>query len=145
MVNNNWLWQTTNHPKASLPPITKEQENLFAKTTQKMADRQNLENSANQASIDSLEVLKKIEMNTAYLKDIVELLDTSNEHQKELSDMVHIILNIAKAPDKEEAQTRYRSVMQKIGDFATISSSALNVVKLSSLAATVLQFFLQSH
>lgn len=145
MVNNNWLWQTSNHPKASLPPITKEQENLFAKTTQKMADRQNLEDSANQASIDSLEVLKKIEMNTAYLKDIVELLDTSNEHQKELSDMVHSILNIAKAPDKEEAQTRYRSVMQKIGDFATISSSALNVVKLSSLAATVLQFFLQSH
>lgn len=145
MVNNNWLWQTSNHPKASLPPITKEQENLFAKTTQKMADRQNLEDSANQASIDSLEVLKKIEMNTAYLKDIVELLDTSNEHQKELSDMVHSILSIAKSPDKEEAQTRYRSVMQKIGDFATISSSALNVVKLSSLAATVLQFFLQSH
>lgn len=44
--------------------------------------------------------------------------------------MVQDILGIAKAPDKEEAQNRYRSVMKKIGDFSTITSSALNIVKL---------------
>ena len=104
-----------------------------------------LVNKANQATLDSLEVLKQIEMNTAYLKDIVELLDTNNEHQKELNEMVQSILSIAKAPDKEEAQSRYKSVMKKIGDFATISSSALNDVKLSSLASTVLRFFMQGH
>lgn len=104
-----------------------------------------LTNKANQATLDSLEVLKQIEMNTAYLKDIVDLLNVSNDNQKELNDMVQSILNIAKAPDKEEAQNRYRKVMQKIGDFSTITSSTLNIVKLSTLAATVLQFFMQSH
>ncbi|WP_242363572.1 hypothetical protein [Limosilactobacillus antri] len=104
-----------------------------------------LTNKANQAALDSLEVLKKIEMNTAYLKDIVDLLNVNNENQKELNDMVQSIIGIAKATDKEEAQSRYRSVMKKIGDFSTITSSALNIVKLSSLAATVLQFFMQSH
>ena len=112
---------------------------------QQMADRKALEDSAHQASIDSLEVLKRIEMNTAYLKDIVDLLNTSNEHQKELNEMIQSILNIAKSPDKSEAQSRYRSVMKKIGDFATVTSSALNIAKLSALAATVLQFFMQSH
>ena len=104
-----------------------------------------LVDKANKATIDSLEVLKKIEMNTSYLQDIVELLDTSNEHQKDLNEMVQSILAIAKAPDKDEAKSRYRSVMKKIGDFATVTSSTINVVKLSSLAMTVLQIFLQSH
>ena len=112
---------------------------------QQIADRKALEDNAHQASIDSLEVLKRIEMNTAYLKDIVDLLNTSNEHQKELNEMIQSILNIAKSPDKSEAQSRYRSVMKKIGDFATVTSSALNIAKLSALAATVLQFFMQSH
>ena len=112
---------------------------------QQMADRKALEDNAHQASIDSLEVLKRIEMNTAYLKDIVDMLNTSNEHQKELNEMIQSILNIAKSPDKSEAQSRYRSVMKKIGDFATVTSSALNIAKLSALAATVLQFFMQSH
>ena len=112
---------------------------------QQMADRKALEDNAHQASIDSLEVLKRIEMNTAYLKDIVDLLNTSNEHQKELNEMIQSILNIAKSPDKSEAQSRYRSVMKKIGDFATVTSTALNIAKLSALAATVLQFFMQSH
>ena len=112
---------------------------------QQMADRKALEDNAHQASIDSLEVLKRIEMNTAYIKDIVDMLNTSNEHQKELNEMIQSILNIAKSPDKSEAQSRYRSVMKKIGDFATVTSSALNIAKLSALAATVLQFFMQSH
>ena len=102
-------------------------------------------NKANKATLDSLEVLKQIEMNTEYLKDIVDLLSVNNENQKELSELVQSILNIAKAPDKEEAQSRYRSVMKHIGNFSTITTSTLNVVKLSSLAATILQFFMQSH
>ena len=83
-------------------------------------------------------------MNTEYLKNIVDLLSVSNDHQKELNIMAQDILGIAKAPDKEEAQNRYRSVMKKIGDFSTITSSALNIVKLSSLASTVLQMVMSS-
>ena len=105
----------------------------------------NLLNRANKATLDSLEVLKQIEMNTEYLKDIVDLLSVNNDNQKELSELVQSILNIAKAPDKEEAQSRYRSVMKHIGDFSTVTTSTLNVVKLSSLAAMILQFFMQSH
>ncbi len=104
-----------------------------------------LVDDANKATLDSLEVLKKIEMNTAYLRDIVDLLSVNNEHQKELNDLVQSILAIAKAPDKDEAQNRYRRVMKKIGDFSAVTSAALNIVKLSSLATTVLQFFMQSH
>ncbi len=104
-----------------------------------------LTDKANQATIQSLKVLRRIEMNTEYLKNIVDLLNTNNEHQQELNKLVASILDIAKSPDKDEAQSRYKSAMKKIGDFATISSSALNVVKLSSLASTILQFFMQSH
>ncbi len=103
-----------------------------------------LTDEANRATLESLEVLKRIEMNTEYLKNIVDLLSVSNDHQKELNIMVQDILGIAKAPDKEEAQNRYRSVMKKIGDFSTITSSALNIVKLSSLASTVLQMVIGS-
>lgn len=103
-----------------------------------------LTDEANRATLESLEVLKRIEMNTEYLKNIVDLLSVSNDHQKELNIMVQDILGIAKAPDKEEAQNRYRSVMKKIGDFSTITSSALNIVKLSSLASTVLQMVMGS-
>lgn len=103
-----------------------------------------LTDEANRATLESLEVLKRIEMNTEYLKNIVDLLSVSNDHQKELNIMVQDILGIAKAPDKEEAQNRYRSVMNKIGDFSTITSSALNIVKLSSLASTVLQMVMSS-
>ena len=103
-----------------------------------------LTDEANRATLESLEVLKRIEMNTEHLKNIVDLLSVSNDHQKELNIMVQDILGIAKAPDKEEAQNRYRSVMNKIGDFSTITSSALNIVKLSSLASTVLQMVMSS-
>lgn len=92
-----------------------------------------LSDKASKAMLESLEVLRRIEMNTEYLKDIVGLLSTSNEHQEQLNGLVHDVLAIAKAPDKEEAQSRYRSVMKKIGDFSTVTTSALNIVKLSSL------------
>lgn len=109
------------------------------------AERNQLQDKANQANIDSLKVLKEIKMNTDYLRGIVDLLNVNNTHQKELNEMVQSILNIAKSTDKEEANTRYRSVMKKIGDFAAVTSSTVNVVKLSSLAAMVLKCFLQSH
>lgn len=102
-------------------------------------------NDANKATLDSLEVLKKIEMNTEYLKNIVDLLSVNNEHQKELNGLVQDVLSIAKSPDKDEAQSRYRSVMKKIGDFSVVTTSALNIAQLSTLASTVLQFFMQSH
>ena len=104
-----------------------------------------LSDKANEATLESLEVLRRIEMNTEYLKDIVGLLSTSNEHQEQLNGLVHDVLAIAKAPDKEEAQSRYRSVMKKIGDFSTVTTSTLNIVKLSSLAGTVLQLFINQH
>lgn len=144
--NDVWGIQHYNLPSMEdLNDTFKKNQNGIEEAMQQMADRQALEDNANQASIDSLEVLKKIEMNTAYLKNIVELLNSDNEHQKELNEMVEKILDIAKSPDKEEAQNRYRSVMSKIGDFATITSSALNIVKLTSLATMVLQFFMQIH
>ena len=58
-----------------------------------------LTDEANRATLESLEVLKRIEMNTEYLKNIVDLLSVSNDHQKELNIMVQDILGIAKAPD----------------------------------------------
>lgn len=143
--NDKWINDGLQVPDFHFDDIFEKNQKEIEEAMQQMADRQALEDNANQASIDSLEVLKKIEMNTAYLKNIVELLNTNNDHQKELNEMVQSILDIAKSPDKTEAQNRYRSVMKKIGDFATISSSALNIVKLSSLASVVLQFFMQGH
>lgn len=123
----------------------RENGELLRQASEKLAIENQLNVDSKKANIESLEVLKKIEMNTEYLKNIVDLLSVSNEHQKELNDLVQDILSIAKSPDEKEAQSRYRSVMKKIGDFSVITSSALNIAKLSSLAITVLQFFMQSH
>lgn len=144
-TNGQWFTKGIPVPDIDSNGVFEKQRKEDEEAMQQMAERKALEDQANQASIDSLEVLKRIEMNTAYLKDIVDLLNTNNEHQKELNKLVTSILDIAKSPDKEEAQSRYRHIMKKIGDFSAVTSSALNVIKLSSLAATVLQFFMQSH
>lgn len=74
--------------------------------------------------------------------ELADLVSASNEHQKELTELVNSILDIAKAPDKREANTRYRSVMKRIGDFATVTTSGLNIAKLVQLATAMFQMMM---
>lgn len=104
--------------------------------------RDRLDQQAKQSEVEALEVLKQIETNTSYLRDIADLVSASNEHQKELTELVNSILDIAKAPDKREANTRYRSVMKRIGDFATVTTSGINIAKLVQLATAMFQMMM---
>ncbi len=61
---------------------------MIRKTTKAMENVGKLDRDSKKANIEALEVLKRIEMNTAYLKDVVDLLNTNNDHQQELNEMV---------------------------------------------------------
>jgi len=63
---------------------------------------------------ESLRVLQNIEENTANLYNIVDLIQKSHEQQDEIISIITEILTIATAKNKEEAQSMYRKVMDRI-------------------------------
>ena len=83
---------------------------------------------------DVLKALRQIELNTANLSEIVSLLHSSNENQNQIFDIVVEMLSIAKEKDQQAAQSKYRKVMEKIGQVAT---NAENLTKLYGLGTTI--------
>lgn len=62
----------------------------------------------------SLEVLQAIEENTANLYTLVELINKSNDMQDDLLAILSEVMEIAKAKDKNDADSRYEKVMKKM-------------------------------
>lgn len=62
----------------------------------------------------SLEMLQSIKENTANLYTMVELINKSNENQKELLEILTEILAISAAKDKKEAENLFKKVMGKV-------------------------------
>lgn len=73
-----------------------------------------------------LNSLHGIEKNTALLTEMTLLLQRSNDKQDEIFKLIVEIMEIMKSTDKEEAESKYRTVMKKIGeftgDFSTVQS-----------------------
>ena len=82
----------------------------------------------------SLELLKSINQNTANLYAVVELIRSSNEHQETVIELMGEILSIAKAKSKEEADSTYRKIMNKI---TTAIGDAETLAKVVGYATTV--------
>ena len=81
-----------------------------------------------------MELLKSINQNTANLYAVVELIRSSNEHQETVIELMGEILSIAKAKSKEEADSTYRKIMNKI---TTAIGDAETLAKVVGYATTV--------
>lgn len=84
----------------------------------------------------SLEILEQIQQNTASLYTIAELINSANDKQSDMIALITEILTISKAHDKEEADTLFKKVFDKI---QYVSDSAEAIVKLSTVAVNVYQ------
>lgn len=65
-----------------------------------------------------LNALQGIEKNTAFLSEVTLLLQKNIEKQDELFQLLVEIMEIMKSRTNEEAESKYRKVMRKIGEFA---------------------------
>ena len=77
----------------------------------------------------SLEELRAINENTAQLKVIVELIHQSNEKQDEIIALTGDILAIAKAKDKDEADTLLKKALKKISGTVDAGESILTMTQ----------------
>jgi|GEM_PF-4868517 len=78
--------------------------------------------------------LKGIEKNTALLTEMTLLLQKSNDKQDEIFNLMVEILEIMKSSNKEEAESKYSTVMKKI---TTITDNANTIQSLVGMANTV--------
>lgn len=78
--------------------------------------------------------LQGIEKNTALLTEMTILLQKSNDKQDEMFQLMIEILEIMKSPNKEEAESKFTTVMKKI---TTFSENASTMQSLISMAQTV--------
>lgn len=76
----------------------------------------------------SLEILKSINENTANLYTMVELISQSNDKQDELISLMTEILSLAKAKSKDEADTLFKKIMNKINNTADSVESMIKIV-----------------
>ena len=90
---------------------------------------------------ESLRLLKNIEINTANLSTLVDLISSSNDRQDEIISIITELLSVAKETDKEKALSKYRRIMNKINEF---SGDADLLIKLSSWG-TLMGSILQSN
>lgn len=82
----------------------------------------------------SIELLKSIELNTANLAMIVDLINKNNENQDEIIGILSEVLEIAKAKNKEEADNLYRKIMKKA---TTFTKDVEAIQKLTVFAGTM--------
>ncbi|MFU0784287.1 hypothetical protein [Clostridium sp.] len=84
---------------------------------------------------DRLHTLKKIEGNTANLTILLKLIQSSNDKQGEIIEIVSELLALAKEEDKEVIESRYRKIMNKI---PCLIKDVNTIETLTSLATSVL-------
>ena len=87
--------------------------------------------------MELVEILKNIEANPEYLKNIVELIHENKANQEEILDTIKQIFDIASASNKKEAESKYKKVMRNINN---VAETGANLATLTQLATMVYQF-----
>lgn len=93
-------------------------------------ERNNLQDEANQATIDSKELLKEIAENTAYLKILVEINRETNLNGDELNYIMRAIYDVAKASNKDEADNLMSNALSKINNSGEVVGNIANLTNL---------------
>ncbi|MBP1934869.1 hypothetical protein [Ammoniphilus resinae] len=99
------------------PPEDRENESLIQKLKKLDEAKQEKIRKDEEYKQSVLSALQGIEKNTANLSDMVLLLQKNEEKQEEVFKLLVQILEIAKSPNKKEAESKYRKVMTEIGKF----------------------------
>lgn len=76
---------------------------------------------------ESLKILKSIEVNTANLNTLVELINNANDKQDDLIGLYAEMLVIAKAKNKKEAESLFKKVKSKIEESVNDVDSFLKI------------------
>lgn len=97
-------------PKFTPPPMPE----IVPYAKMQFEEQQELKKLIETYQQESLRSLQAIEQNTANLYTLVDLISKSNEQQEELIEIIAEVLSIAKAKTKEEAESKFRKVMDKI-------------------------------
>jgi len=93
--------------------------------------------------LESLNALRGIERNTGVLGDIVTLLQSNQEKQEEVFSIVIEMLEMTKSSNKEEIDSIYRRVMDRVqkfsGDIQAIKSLMALGASIHSFVSPLLQ------
>jgi len=76
----------------------------------------------------SLEMLQAINTNTANLYTLVDLISNANDKQDELIELISEVLTIAKAKDKEEADSLLEKAVNKINETVNTGDSMVKIL-----------------
>lgn len=87
----------------------------------------------------SLGLLKSIEVNTANLGTLVDLISTSNEKQDEIIKIITELLELAKETDKNKAVSKYKQIMGRIGDIANNADALVKLYGFGQLIGIILK------
>src|SRR5699024_2239047 len=121
------LKDTLNIPKYDFDSINKDMEKSMEGYRNPTWDLVEMQEEANM-------LLEQISENTSVLKEIVEINKQTQLSNDELNKIMHEILTIAQAKDKEEANSFLKKAIDKInssgetaGNIATLFSIAMNL------------------
>lgn len=100
----------------NLPFRQMEEHNYEMERTMQAIQKERERKEANEEAYrqETIRSLRAIEQNTANLYTIVDLISKSNEQQEVLIEIITEVLSIAKSKTKEEAESKFRKVMDKI-------------------------------
>lgn len=117
--------------------IMKESERQQKEFTEIMKDKQQKED---QFKKDVLNVLLGIEKNTGNLSEIMQLIRDGQDKQDEIISLITSALEIVKAHNEEEAESKYRNAMNKIARF----TGDIEVIQKITMMATVAYQFVKA-
>ena len=104
-------------------------------------EQQEANKNAKKYQQESLQILRAIEQNTASLHMLVELISKNNDQQEELISIISEVLTVATAKTKNEAESKYRSVMEKITKTVKDVETMSKVVSYATTVWNILQPF----
>lgn len=87
---------------------------------------------------DVLNALNRIIDNTANLTAVVQLLHENNEKQDEIFEIITDIMSIAKEKTKQDAETVYRRVLNRINSFTGDIETITKLLGYATTAYTVI-------
>jgi hypothetical protein len=117
-----------------IEPIKVDTSELDASLEEIARKREDEERVQSEFRDSVVNALKGIEKNTSVLTEMTLLLQKSNDKQDEMFALMIEILEIMKSSSKEEADSKFTTVMKKI---TTISDNANTIQSLIGMANTV--------
>lgn len=120
-------------PKDLMQSISNQNESLrntlesldFTPTETRILEEQRKANLLHEKQQD---ILKQIAENTAPIKDMVNLMQTSNLKQEEMSLLLAAIFDIGASRSREEAEGKFKKVISKISESGEIAGNVTTLV-----------------